>query len=125
MPFPPSILVPKKRVGRKPRKASSAPAPVGNQIIAVSHGEEGDRIVVSLNSPVSGISDSFEAMQVSADGGGTWSAAISFNNEDPLNIQFFMSDDVSAATQWRVGTASVWTFENAEALAEPFEGEIG
>ena len=117
-------VFPRFRKHRELPKAKKRAA-AGNQIIAVTHGEEGDRIVVSLNSPVSGISDSFEAMQVSADGGGTWSPAISFNNEDPLNILFFMSDDVSAATMWRVGTASVWVFENAEELVAPFEGEIG
>ena len=63
------------------------------------------------------------AMQVSIDGT-TWLTPIGMNDDDPINIVFIFSGDVSAATQWRVQDGSVWHFVDGQELGEPFAGTI-
>jgi hypothetical protein len=56
--------------------------------------------------------------------GVSWFAPYALNNEDPTNPVMFFSDDVSAATQWRVLHPENWHFGGAEILGEPLTGSI-
>jgi hypothetical protein len=99
------------------------PVDLTNHVVRVRLGEESDRLVVTLSQPMSGFTSIPQMFEASVDGV-NWIAPYILNNDDPLNIIFFMSDDVATATQWRVPQPGNWQFVDGEPMVGPMSGEI-
>jgi hypothetical protein len=99
------------------------PPPVPGHIVSVTHGIDGFAIRVGLDEALQSYDDVMQMLGVSSNGV-TWRAPYALNNEDPTNLVFFFSDDVSAATQWRVLHPENWHFGGGEVLGEPMSGAI-
>src|SRR4051794_6211478 len=109
MSDPISFIPGPAHVRRKRRSFAAATTPV-NQIVRVTHGDDIDRLVVTLSRPLTSYDD-FEKMLASSATGVLWHSPIGITNEDPLNLIFMMEVDVADNTLWRVPGPGNYHFE--------------
>jgi hypothetical protein len=118
------LVIPPKKLRRRdarPKARLGAP-PTVNQIVRVTHGDDIDRLVVTLSRPLTSY-DEIDQMFASSASGVLWHSPIGITNEDPLNLIFIMDVDVADNTLWRVPGPENYHFADGD-LAEPFTGSI-
>jgi hypothetical protein len=122
----PSIAPAKRRRRRKRRGVGSSPTPppvAPDRIVSVAFGPGADQFTATLSSALVSVQDPGLGMWALFDGDDPAQAVTAVKSDDE-HVVFAFAVDVTAAIAWHVEDPSVWEWEDAGPMNEPFDGPL-